>query len=134
MALELRRDGVRQRPDHLLAGLGVLERLEVGGEDVVCLAHGDCERKPVACGRDSLCGDAVRREERVHKVDGGGGRLDEGFDLKSSLVVRVGVGPEVTLPPPWSGAGRTARFLGSRHRTGPSRGRPYRPEQGRYEG
>lgn len=81
MALELRRDGVRQRPDHLLAGLGVLERLEVGAEDVVCLAHGDGERKPVACGRDSLCGDAVRREERVHKVDGGGGRLDEGFDL-----------------------------------------------------
>lgn len=59
MALELRRNRVRQRPDHLLAGLGVLERVEVGGEDVVCLAHGDCERKPVTCRRDGLCADPV---------------------------------------------------------------------------
>lgn len=82
VALESRRDRVRQSTDGSFAGLRMSESVEVSIEELVGLADGNLDREPIASRGDGGCLQVVIREPLVDNVDGVLSGLNKGLNLE----------------------------------------------------
>lgn len=85
MANEISRDRIAKGADGLLAACNMGVHFEGGVKELVGLAHGHGDAKPIASRRDGLCSQVSILEPRVDSLDALGSRRYELLNLSQCM-------------------------------------------------